>query len=186
MNSRNPAMRTLRGLVALAVLGALGGCMTTQAPTVCSMPDTRSLDAAIAHTQAQLAQGCEASFDAYFDSLLAIAEGDPQADNKRRFSEFLTWSADTGVLSRRQARERYNRYFNVKFVSLLGDYNNCAYTCPRQDALMEAMSVELGDKERGLLRVSEDQSGFYQADRLMKQTELVITATCQACEAGAR
>lgn len=178
--------RIVRTLGALGVLAALSGCMTTTAPTVCSMPSGNSLERAMAHTRAELANGCEASFDAYFDSLLAIAEGDPGADNKRQFSEFLTWSADMGVLSHRQSRELYNRYFNVKFVSLLGDYNNCAYTCPKQDALMQAMAQELAHKERGLLRVTEDQSAYYQADRLLKQAELVIAATCQACEAGAR
>jgi hypothetical protein len=162
----------------------LGGCATTPAPMACSMPASRDLGAAIEHTQRELLSGCEANFDAYLDTLLTIAEGDPGADNKIRFSGFLIWAADNGILSRRQSEQLYNRYFNVKFVSLLGDYNNCAYTCPRQDAFMDAMQMELVDKERGLLRVSEDKDGFYRADRLLKQAELVIAATCEACEGG--
>lgn len=183
--NRNSLFSLARAATVLGALAALSGCMTTPEPQVCSMPGTRDLDAAIAFTKDQLDAGCESSFDAYLDHLLAIAEGDPGADNKRQFSSFLMWSADNGVLSRRQAEQLYNRYFNIKFVSLLGDYNNCAYTCPRQDVFMDALQVELNDKERGLLKVSADKDSYYRADRLMQQAELVIAATCEACEGGA-
>ena len=55
-------------------------------------------------------------------------------ENKRVFSEFLVWSSDQGLLSKRQAEDYYNRYFNVKFMSMKGDYNNCSHTCPEQTA----------------------------------------------------
>lgn len=176
--------KTMACMAAPLVLALAGGCATTPPPAMCSMPGSRDLESAIAHTQQELLRGCEASFDAYLDALMSIAEGDPGADNKMRFSMFLVWAADNGILSRRQSQELYNRYFNVKFVSLLGDFNNCAYTCPQQDTFMDAMQAELADKERGLLRVSEDRDGFYRADRLLKQAELVIAATCEACAAG--
>ena len=91
---------------------------------------TRALNAAIESAQDRLQQGCVAHFDGYMDQLLDVAAGDPDPDNKQAFSDFLVWAADTGLLSRRQAQETWNRYFNVKFVSLRGDYNNCAQTCP--------------------------------------------------------
>ena len=62
--------------------------------------------------------------------LLEVAAGDPDPGNRQIFSEFLVWTSDSGLLSKRQAQETWNRYFNVKFVSLRGDYNNCAQTCP--------------------------------------------------------
>lgn len=98
--------------------------------------------------------------------------------------EFLVWTTDEGLLSQRQAKEHYNRYFNVKFVSLEGDYNNCSHTCPRRDSVMRNMERELGDKERGLLKVSLDNAGYYRADELYEEIELVLEATCTACEAG--
>jgi hypothetical protein len=131
-----------------------------------------------------LANGCAAYFDSYYDDLLRTAEGDPKPENKRVFSEFLVWSADEGLLSKRQAKEYYNRYFNVKFMTLASDYNNCSHTCPRRDRVLLDMERELGDKERGLLKVSLDNDGYYRADELFKEVELVLEATCTACAAG--
>ena len=93
------------------------------------------------------------------------------------------WSSDEGLLSQRQAREYYNRYFNVKFMSMQGDYNNCSHTCPRRDRVMLNMERELSDKELGLLKISLDSAGYYRADELYQEVELVLKATCTACNA---
>lgn len=172
----------MRTLILSIGLFALAGCATTPPP--CNSPQTRNLDAAVDDVQTALANGCEAEFDRYFDDLLTIAEGDPKPENKRTFSEFLVWSNDQGLLSRRQAQRYYNRYFNVKFMSLEGDYNNCSHTCPRLDRVFLDMERELSDKERGLLKVSQDNDGYYRADELYKEVELVLEATCTACAAG--
>jgi hypothetical protein len=153
-------------------------------PPPCGSPQTKNLNSAIADVQDSLSNGCAASFDRYYDDLLNIAEGDPKAENKRVFSEFLVWASDEGLLSQRQARDNYNRYFNVKFVSLQSDYNNCSHTCPRRDRVMINMERELSDKERGLLKVSQDSASYYRADELYQEVELVLEATCTACAAG--
>jgi len=161
---------------------ALASCAS--APPPCTSPQTKNLDAAVEQVKGSLSAGCAAHFDRYFDDLLGIAEGDPKPENKRLFSEFLVWSTDEGLLAQRQAREYYNRYFNVKFMSLAGDYNNCSHTCPRRDRIMRDMERELGDKERGLVRISLDNDGYYRADRLYQEMELVLEATCTACDAA--
>jgi hypothetical protein len=46
------------------------------------------------------------------------------------------------------------------------------------------MERELSDKERGLLKVSRDADGYYRADQLYQEVELVLEATCSACAAG--
>lgn len=161
---------------------AVSGCATTSQPE-CPLPEGNNLRIAMEKSKAQLSNGCVALFDAYFDRLLTVAEGDPKPRHKQAFSEFLEWSTDSGVLSRRQAQAYYNRYFNVKFMSLAGDYNNCSYSCPRQAELLTRMEEELGDKEQGLLRVSLDRDSYYRADQLLKETELVLAATCTACQA---
>jgi hypothetical protein len=51
---------------------------------------------------------------------------------------------------------------------------------------MDDMETELADKERGMLQAALDQEGYYRADRLFSETELVLEATCRACEAGGR
>ena len=167
------------GLLALAAL--LASCAT--APPPCNSPRTQNLSAAIDTVQTELMNGCEAQFDRYYDDLLTIAEGDPKPENKQAFSEFLVWSKDQGLLSRRQAESYYNRYFNVKFVALEGDYNNCSHSCPRRDLVYSEMERELGAKERGLLKVAMDNDGYYRASELYQELELVLEATCNACAA---
>ena len=168
----------------IAISGAmLASCATTPPP--CLSPQTRNLNHAIEDVKSNLRGGaCAAHFERFYDDLLTIAEGDPKPENKRVFSEFLVWSGDEGLLSQRQAREYYNRYFNVKFMSMQGDYNNCSHTCPRRDRVMLDMERELSDKERGLMKISLDSAGYYRADELYQEVELVLEATCTACNAG--
>lgn len=172
----------LKTITLVAAVAFLGGCAATPPP--CEGPTTRNLDAAVMHVKNKLATGCTAQFDGYFDTLLTTAEGNPRPENKRVFSEFLVWTADEGLLSQRQAKDYYNRFFNVKFMTLASDYNTCSHTCPRRDRVLLDMERELSDKERGLLRVSRDDAGYYRADRLYKEVELVLEATCTACAAG--
>ena len=174
-------MKTATLLVAFTTF-ALASCASSPPP--CDGPQTRNLTAAVDHVKSALGNGCAAHFDRYYDDLLRTAEGDPKPENKRVFSEFLVWSADEGILSQRQAKDYYNRYFNVKFMTLQGDYNNCSHTCPRRDRVLLDMERELSDKELGLLKVSLDNDGYYRADELFKEVELVLEATCTACAAG--
>jgi hypothetical protein len=166
----------------LSVSLFLVSCASTT-PT-CASPQSRNLSSAIDAVQSSLTSGCQAHFDRYYDELLSIAEGDPKPENKREFSEFLVWSSDKGLLSTRQAEDYYNRYFNVKFMSMRGDYNNCSHTCPSKKKVLLDLERELTDKERGLLKVSQDADGYYRADRLSQELELVLEATCTACAAG--
>lgn len=182
MKSRRPRMNLSIGVGVLLVSLASIGCSEAEPEiTVCGPPQGNKLEEALEEARWELSHGCETNFDGYLTALLDIAEGDPGPENKRLFSEFLVWASHEGVLSKRQAQKAYNRYFNVKFVSLQGDYNNCAYTCPIKDDVMFSMEQELRDKERGLLKVSADQSGYYRADRLFQETQLVLEATCSAC-----
>ncbi len=162
----------------------LASCASTQ-PT-CGSPQTRNLDAAMNTVQSSLMNGCHTHFDRYYSDLLTIAEGDPKPENKRAFSEFLVWASGKGLLSTRQAEDYYNRYFNVKFMSMRGDYNNCSHTCPNKQKVLFDMERELSDKERGLLKVSRDADSYYRADRLFQEVELVLEATCNACSSSGR
>ena len=182
MNSnaiRKPLL-IVAGLVATAFV--IASCAST-APT-CAAPQSKNLSSAISTTQSSLLEGCHAHFDRYYDDLLTIAEGDPKPENKREFSQFLVWTTDKGLLSNRQAEDYYNRFFNVKFMSLKGDYNNCSHTCPNKQKVLFDMERELSEKERGLLKVSLDNDGYYRADQLYQEVELVLEATCTACSAG--
>ena len=181
MNKYNAAkqLRILAGLIATSFV--LAAC-ASNAPS-CVGPQSKNLANAINTARSSLMQGCHTHFDRYYDDLLSVAEGDPKPENKQQFSEFLIWSTDKGLLSKRQAEDYYNRFFNVKFMSLKGDYNNCSHTCPNKQRVLFNMERELAEKERGLLKVSLDNEGYYRADQLYQEVELVLEATCSACAA---
>jgi len=181
--NKQPSRRAVAVLTSLLAAALILSACATNKPS-CVGPQSRNLEAAIGEAETSLMNGCHAHFDRYYDSLLSIAEGDPKPENKRVFSEFLVWSTDKGLLSSRQAQEYYNRYFNVKFMTLKGDFNNCSHTCPNKQKVLFDMERELTDKERGLLKVSLDTAGYYRADRLYQEMELVLEATCTACAAG--
>ena len=174
---------TLTTMAALAALSALLAACNANPPraSACTLPEGHNLERAISTARFDLTTGCEQQFDEYFQRLLVIAEGDPKKDNKVAFSDFLIWANEEGLLSKRQARELYTRYFGVKYVTLISDYSVCAQTCPRQQEVMREMNRELVDKEQGLLKVSADQREYYRANRLFQETELVLDATCEAC-----
>ncbi|MDJ0863285.1 MAG: hypothetical protein QNJ82_13740 [Gammaproteobacteria bacterium] len=184
---------------ALATTGRMAvGCLLALSMAACNSFDTRpddpradcpvlehqNLEIALEAARESLQAGCAGEFDAYLDSLLTIAQGDPGPENRERFSEFLVWSTEQGLLSRLQAKALYNRYFSIKFVSMAGDYNNCALSCPRKQSLLSELETELADKEIGLMKVSGDQQAYYRADRLFQELELVLEATCTACSAA--
>lgn len=170
------------GLAGAVLAGVLAGCNSNPPKAAsCTPPPGPNLEQAVAKARFDLETGCEKQFDRYFERLLSIAEGDPKKENKAVFSDFLVWANDKGLLSKRQARETYTRYFGVKYVSLISDYSVCSQTCPRQRDVMRDMTAELKDKERGLLKVSADRVEYYRANRLYQEAELVLQATCTAC-----
>jgi len=172
-------------LVANGLLLTLVGCNSAPSQdTSCTMPGGHDLDQAISASRFQLETGCATHFDRYFTSLLSIASGDPRKENKGKFSDFLLWANQADLISKNQARDYYNRYFNVKFMALRGDYNNCSHTCPNRQRILVDMERELSDKERGLLRISLDNQAYYRADELYQEVELVLEATCTACAAS--
>ena len=121
----NSPDRSLRLIIcgALASMTLLGCDSLPTRPakaSACVAPSTNQLGAALKQAKDSMSAGCQAHFDRYLTRLLEIAEGDPQPDNKRYFSEFLVWSTDQGLISKRQARAHYNRYFSPKFVVLAG------------------------------------------------------------------
>ena len=168
--------------IALALV--LGACQTTPPANACAMSFNGDLAAAMHRVESKLASGCEFKFDQYFQSLLAQAAENPDADNRMLFSNHLMNVHDAGIISRRQAETLYNRYFGVKFVSMRGEYNTCSQVCPMRTQVVSDMKAELHDKELGPMRASSDSASFYRADNLLREADLVLEATCRACAAG--
>jgi hypothetical protein len=177
-------------MFALASGLVLAGCAkrpvyhSVAAPT-CGMPGGVMLDEAMAQVRENLAnKACQPRFDAYFLRLLDIASGDPNPEHKRRFSDFLVWANTAGLLTKAQAREKYNRYFNATFMSLPDEYNVCS-SCADKSDILRAMELELSQKETGLLKACADKETFYKAYDQFSALKLVLEATCLACDRGA-
>ncbi len=168
----------------LMIAVILTGCATTDTSDQCKVTLKAPLRTAMSEVEARLASGCEGYYESYVADLIDIAVKNPDSDNKRAFSDFLVTLSDKGTISKRQASELYNRYFNIKFVSLAGDFTTCSQVCPVQDKVLMAMRAELLDKEAGLLKASNDSSSYYRSDLLLQESEIVLEATCRACSNG--
>lgn len=162
----------------------LGGTQPQNSATVvdnCAMPDTLLLEQAVGQVRTRISNGCSGQFERYVDGLMDIAAADPQPQNAQTFSELLLWAGDHGVIGRQQAREIYTRYFGVKFVTAMGDYNTCSQICPVKQQVTADMDRELLDKERGMVKASGDMARFTEANMLHQKIELMLEATCDAC-----
>ena len=172
-------------LCLLTVSLVLVGCTTPQTDE-CQLTVKPPLQSAMLVVEDKLNTGCVYGFEGYMSDLLQLAVDNPAPENKRAFSDFLVRISDDGVISKRQAKSLYNRYFNIKFVSLTGDYNTCSQVCPTRNRVLADMRLELLDKETGLVKASSDATAYYRADQLLQEAELVLEATCRACENGGR
>jgi len=167
----------------------LGGCAKKQIPVVvagpsCILPTGVNLTEAVSLTKDNLTHPeCQPQFEAYFHRLLEIAAGDPDPENKRRFSDFLVWTKSEGILTMVQSKEYYNRYFNTTFMALPDDYNVCS-SAPKKDDIIKAMEAELRQKELGLMKACADKETYYSAHEQFESVLLVLDAVCLACEQG--
>jgi len=149
----------------------------------CTLPAGVNLEEALAHSKKDLGHlECEVLFDSYYDRLIEVAKRDPDMQNKRRFSDFLQWANDEGVIDKIQARNYYNRYFNTTFMSLPDDFNVCSSCSEKNQQDLEVrLEEELGQKENGLLRACQDKNGYYAAADQYNSIMLLLDATCTAC-----
>lgn len=149
----------------------------------CTLPSGVNLEEALDHSRSDLGHlECEAMFDSYFVRLIEVAKRDPDPENKRRFSEFLEWANDSGIIDKIQARSYYNRYFNTTFMSLPDDFNVCS-SCTEEtrNGIEKQMEDELRQKEEGLLRACRDKNSYYVASDQYNSILLLLDATCRSC-----
>ena len=159
------------------------GCAMTADTQECLLPGSKNVESAFSQARQDLSRAeCQYRFDAYFQRLMEIAEGDPDTGHARRFSDFLLWANSQDIINKRTAKDYYNRYFSHKFVSLPDTYSNCGYTCRVRDEVAANMRDELRDKDQGLLRVTGDREKYARANDLYQSLQLLIEATCTACE----
>jgi hypothetical protein len=172
-------------LFVIAVFGLfISACANRQyVKPNCILPSGVDLEEALAHSREDLGHlECEALFDSYYERLIEVAKRDPDMQNRRKFSTFLEWANDEGIIDKIQARNYYNRYFNTTFMSLPDDYNVCSSCSEKSQRDLEIqLEAELGQKEEGLLKACQDKDAYYIAMDQYNSILLLLDATCTAC-----
>ena len=182
-SSQNIKMNSKK-LVLIAILALVTfACGNKQYQSTCTLPSGVNLEEALAHSQKDLGRlECEQMFDTYYGRLIDIAKRDPDIENRRRFSDFLMWANEEGLIDKIQARYYYNRHFNTTFMSLKDDFNVCSSCTEEAKSDLEAeLQKELGQKEVGLLRACQDKPAYYAAADQYNSILLLLDATCTAC-----
>ncbi len=150
----------------------------------CDLPSSNRISAAIAEAQTTLAKrDCAAHFEATFDRLIAVAQNDPDTNNRKEFSDFLNWARDQNLINTRQAKDLYTRYFSHKFASLPRDYQTCSY-CRDIGKITREMKAELASKQTGLLQICDEKDLYARAAAEYADLQTILEATCKACQAG--
>ena len=184
-NQRIPKNCRLKLIIFILFAGLLFASCATQpyGTQRCTLPSGVNLDEALAHSKKDLGHlECEVLFDNYFERLIEVAKRDPEASNKRKFSDFLQWANSEGIIDKIQARNYYNRYFNTTFMSLPDEYNVCSSCSENNQRDLEIqLEEELGQKEEGLLKACQDKNAYYAASDQYNSIMLLLDATCTAC-----
>jgi len=168
-------------LLPMLLATAIAGCASAPVPVSCVAPSGKLLDSAFATAQSSLGyRQCWGQFDTYFDALLSTAEGDPGADNVERFSDFVGWSVERGIVTRVAGSELYTRYFSPNFVSLPNDRSVCSAV--RTNPQLDDVAAELQHKYRGLVKVAGNNAVYAQASREQSALVQVLGAMETACQ----
>ncbi len=173
-----------RALATVAVTAVLSGCNNQPVKEVaCSMPQGNKVSAAFDQVKSELGRSsCHYEFDNYESALMEIARGAPGKENQKHFFDLYTWSADQGVITKSQAKERYTRHFTSSYGTSLPDsYSNCA-TGRRMDGILSSLKSEAKAKQQGLQKVLGDRNGWFDAKNRHDNLVFILETTALACE----
>ncbi len=200
MNTRKNMKHTLLGIGLLGISVLSVGCqgqkttltqypaMTEPQPVIsrnnCTLDEKNRFGHALIEVRKDLGNdSCYPAFDHYLTELIGIAGGDSDLLRRKDFSEFLVWSAEQGIINKKQAKDIYNRYFTSSFVSLPDEYNVCSQ-CRNQVQIENAMYQELVKKKEGMATACNDQKSYDEARSHYDSLLLFLDATCTACDEG--
>ena len=170
-------------LTVIALLGLISvACTTAPPPNNCISPSGNLLDSAFTRAKTSLAYPeCWTQFNGYFDALLSTAEGDPSEANVQRFSDFVGWSVERGVVTRMEGSALFTQYFSPNFVALPNDRSVCS-AVRSNPGLAADVEAELGLKYRGLVKVAGLNATYAQAAREQASLEQILGAMESACK----
>jgi len=176
--------------VVIFLSSALSGCTTTPKPAstrwaikdTCTLPNHKQLQVAINKTQAELSKrSCHYQFEDMHQQLLDIAKNDPDHNNGKKLLLFYKWSVNQGVISSRQGKEFYNRYFKATFGNVLPNDRNVCSIASIKDKLIIDLGHELQNKKIGLQLIMQNRDEFFEAQRIHNELVFLIETTLMAC-----
>ena len=186
---KNSALAVKGGLI-LGALAVLSGCNQLSIKqdqqsqlASCDVPSSKNVSQAFSQSTATLSDAqCHYQFDAHEQALMSLAKGDPGQQNRQYFYNFYTEAAGNGIISKRQAREHYSRYFTTGFAASLPDsHSNCA-TGDRMDNILADLKQEAHMKKEGLLEVLDDRNSWFTAKSHHDNLVLILETTHLACD----
>ena len=168
----------------LAVLLVATGCsQQPQKPVAaCGLSGSNNIDHLFAEVSENLGNRvCHYSFPEYRERLLQAAKGSPGPENEARFAGLLRESVERGIISKRQARETFSRYFDPEFYVVKTEPRSSCSSLREKETLYAAMRSELAYKRTGMLEILDDESRFRQAQHHYNDLTMVFEAVDAAC-----
>lgn len=181
-------MKKVIYLIPLLLL-LLASCIATpQKPlegvAACPLPPkSKNLDEGLRQIKAFLSSNpyCNTLYEDYFLAALQIATQNPGIENRGKFAKFLSWSRDNGIITQKEGKNYFNRFFNPKYISISGNYNNCSQI-DKREAILKSARDEMNDKKTGLMHVLNQPKLFKMSQNLYMDLDYmyseVLSKTC--------
>lgn len=149
----------------------------------CSKLTHKKLQTAINQAQDALSnRSCHYQFDTLHQQLLNIAENDPAQENGSLFLKFYKWNVSEGVISTKQGKEFYNRYFKPSFGNVLSNDRNVCSLGANKEELVKNLGRELTYKKTGLQDIMQNRDAYFEAQRIHNELLFLIETTLMACD----
>lgn len=144
------------------------GCVTkkpvvvsTPPIDICPMPSGYRLESAIA-TAEQTLNTCPGKLDQVFAKLIEIAKHSPDRENGIPLQELLKRLVKKNKISETYAKNLYQKYFSIKFVSVpsIKTYSLAGEV----GSIKKQMKKELALKRIGMVECSDDKVSYERAE----------------------
>lgn len=187
MNYMNSTIGMAAALAVVVTTGVLQGCAQQQyQASNCELSPSKNVDQLFAEVQDRLGErSCHVQFHGYVEQLVAAAKGSPGEENEKRFAELVRTTIERGIISGKQGKEIFSRYFDPEFYAVKTEPRaNCSALNGRaREALYVDMKQELGYKREGLLEMLGDEQRFRAAQQHYQDLNIVLDAVSMACDA---
>jgi len=182
MNISKVVKMLVLSLSLMSVLSACAPSRIKHAEVSCNSVSDKNLQTAFESAKGILSQRmCHYEFDALHQQLLSIAKNDPAEGTGLKFLQFYKWNVSEGVISSKQGKNLYNRYFKSTFGHILPNNQNVCSLRGNKDPLIKELGRELGYKKMGLQEAMQDRDAYFEAQRIHNELVFLLETTLMAC-----